>query len=137
MEYWVNVVLLFFIFGFVGWCMEVALKYRQYHRFINRGFLTGPILPIYGCGVALITVVVGNLASVESGVVMLDDAMVDVLATGLILRKGPQFIESLKKVKEGIQESRYAPGTSHTPASAAPGEAVSPGQRTQAGDRPV
>ena len=70
MEYWVNVVLLFFIFGFAGWCMEVALKYRQYHRFINRGFLTGPILPIYGCGVALITVVVGNLASVESGVVM-------------------------------------------------------------------
>lgn len=67
MEYWINIVLLFFIFGFAGWCMEVALKYRQYHRFINRGFLTGPICPIYGCGVVLITVVVGNLASVESG----------------------------------------------------------------------
>ena len=70
MEYWVNIVLLFFIFGFAGWCMEVILKYIQYHRFINRGFLTGPICPIYGCGVALITAVVGNLASVESGVVM-------------------------------------------------------------------
>ena len=70
MSYWINIVLLFFIFGFAGWCMEVALKYRQYHRFINRGFLTGPILPIYGFGVALITLVVGNLASVESGVVM-------------------------------------------------------------------
>jgi RpiR family transcriptional regulator, carbohydrate utilization regulator len=33
--------------------------------------------------------------------------LVDVLATGLILRKGPQFIESLKKVKDGIKESRY------------------------------
>ena len=70
MEYWVNVILQFFIFGFTGWCMEVALKYRQYHRFINRGFLTGPILPIYGFGVDLITVIVGDLASVESGVVM-------------------------------------------------------------------
>ncbi len=69
MSYWINIVLQFFIFGFLGWCMEVILKYRQYHRFINRGFLTGPILPIYGCGVVLITVVVGNLASVESGVV--------------------------------------------------------------------
>ena len=67
MSYWINIVLQFFIFGFLGWCMEVILKYRQYHRFINRGFLTGPILPIYGFGVILITLVVGNLASVESG----------------------------------------------------------------------
>ncbi len=70
MEYWINIILLFFIYAFAGWCMEVILKYRQYHRFINRGFLTGPVLPIYGSGVVLITVVVGNLASVESGLVM-------------------------------------------------------------------
>ena len=68
MSYWINIVLQFFIFGFAGWCMEVILKYRQYHRFINRGFLTGPILPIYGFGVILITLVVGRLSSVESGV---------------------------------------------------------------------
>ena len=70
MNDWVNVILLFFIFGLAGWCMEVGLKYIQYHRFINRGFLTGPICPIYGCGAVLITVVVGNLASVEHGLVM-------------------------------------------------------------------
>ena len=70
MDYWVNIILLFFIYGFAGWCMEVILKYRQYGRFINRGFLTGPILPIYGGGAALITLVVGNLTSLESGVVM-------------------------------------------------------------------
>ena len=70
MEYWINVILLFFVYGFAGWCMEVTLKYIQYHRLINRGFLTGPICPIYGCGAALITVVIGNLASVESGLVM-------------------------------------------------------------------
>ncbi len=70
MEYWVNIVLLFFIYAFAGWCMEVILKYRQYHRFINRGFLTGPVCPIYGCGAVLITVFIGNLASVESGLVM-------------------------------------------------------------------
>ena len=70
MEYLTNVVLLFFIYGFAGWCMEVILKYIQYHRFINRGFLTGPLCPIYGCGAVLITIVIGNLASVEYGFVM-------------------------------------------------------------------
>ncbi len=70
MEYWFNVILLFFIYGFAGWCMEVILKYLQYHRFINRGFLTGPLCPIYGFGAVLITIAIGNLASVESGLVM-------------------------------------------------------------------
>ena len=70
MEYWINIILLFFVYAFAGWCMEVILKYRQYHRFINRGFLTGPVCPIYGFGAVLITIVIGNLASVESGLIM-------------------------------------------------------------------
>ena len=70
MEYWIDIILLFFIYAFAGWCIEVVLKYIQYHRFINRGFLTGPVCPIYGCGAVLITVVIGNLSSVESGLVM-------------------------------------------------------------------
>ena len=55
MLYLTNLVLLFFFYSFLGWCIEVTLKYIQYHRFINRGFLTGPICPIYGSGAALIT----------------------------------------------------------------------------------
>ena len=69
-EYWINIILLFFIYAFAGWCMEVVLKYIQYHRFINRGFLTGPVCPIYGCGAVLITIVIGGLSGVESGIVM-------------------------------------------------------------------
>lgn len=68
MENLVDLVLLFFVFSFLGWCIEVTLKFFQYHRFINRGFLTGPWLPIYGSGAALITVAVGLLQPYESGV---------------------------------------------------------------------
>ncbi len=34
-------------------------------------------------------------------------ALVDVLATGLFLRKGPQFVSNLKNVKEAVRESRF------------------------------
>lgn len=61
-------ILQFFLFSVAGWCMEVLLKYRQYGRFINRGFLIGPYCPIYGSGVVFITVLVNALAGVESSV---------------------------------------------------------------------
>lgn len=64
----VQLVLLFFAYSMVGWIIEVAGKYRQFHRFINRGFLTGPWLPIYGSGCALITVAVESLAGLEYGI---------------------------------------------------------------------
>ena len=65
MEYLTNLLLLFFIYSFAGWCIEVTLKFRQYHRFINRGFLTGPCLPIYGSGCALITAAVDGLVMIS------------------------------------------------------------------------
>ncbi|MBR2797213.1 MAG: putative ABC transporter permease [Clostridia bacterium] len=68
MEPIVNLVLLFFVYAIAGWCMEVILKYRQFHRFINRGFLTGPWLPIYGFGAVLITLGVNAIAGVEHSV---------------------------------------------------------------------
>ena len=47
--------LLFIIYSFIGWCMEVALKLIESRKFVNRGFLIGPYCPIYGYGAILIT----------------------------------------------------------------------------------
>lgn len=66
MEYLIQLVLLFFAYSFAGWCIEVILKFIQYHRFINRGFFTGPICPIYGTGAVLITITVEILTPYES-----------------------------------------------------------------------
>ena len=41
----------FFIYAFLGWCVEVIFHAVSEGKFINRGFLNGPICPIYGFGV--------------------------------------------------------------------------------------
>ena len=47
--------LLFLIYSFLGWCMEVCCSLVERHKFVNRGFLLCPYCPIYGCGAILIT----------------------------------------------------------------------------------
>lgn len=49
-------VLVFFAFSLAGWCWEVLLYLVRERRFVNRGFLSGPILPIYGFGAVCILV---------------------------------------------------------------------------------
>lgn len=51
----------FFFYSVLGWCTEVTLKYIHLHRFINRGFYTGPVLPIYGCAASLVGFAVSGL----------------------------------------------------------------------------
>lgn len=46
----------FFIYGFLGWCAEVAFAAVKTRKFVNRGFLNGPICPIYGIGITLVVV---------------------------------------------------------------------------------
>ena len=41
---------LFFIYAFLGWCLEVAYHALVTGQFINRGFLNGPWCPVYGFG---------------------------------------------------------------------------------------
>ena len=56
METLTILLLLFVIYAFVGWLQEVILSLFQHHKFINRGFLIGPICPIYGFGTVFMTV---------------------------------------------------------------------------------
>lgn len=43
-------ILLFFIYGFFGWIFETTYVSVKKRKFVNRGFLRGPILPIYASG---------------------------------------------------------------------------------------
>lgn len=47
-------ILYFFVYGFLGWCTEVGFAACKEKKFVNRGFLNGPICPIYGIGVGIV-----------------------------------------------------------------------------------
>jgi len=46
--------LLFLFFGVIGWLYEVTLAFLYGYGFVNRGFLFGPYLPLYGFGALLL-----------------------------------------------------------------------------------
>lgn len=48
---------LFLLYSFIGWIYESTLVSIRKRSFINRGFLNGPIIPIYGCGALVIYLV--------------------------------------------------------------------------------
>jgi uncharacterized membrane protein len=41
----------FLVYAFLGWCVEVAYQAIKKGLVVNRGFLNGPVCPIYGAGV--------------------------------------------------------------------------------------
>ena len=49
-----SILVCFFFMCFVGWVWEVSLSMISYGRFVNRGVLHGPWIPIYGFGCVLI-----------------------------------------------------------------------------------
>ena len=45
---------IFFIYAFLGWCTEVSYAALVTGKFVNRGFLNGPVCPVYGFGVVTV-----------------------------------------------------------------------------------
>jgi len=50
--------LLFFFASAGGWIGECIYCSIAHHRLINRGFLTGPLCPIYGCGALIMELII-------------------------------------------------------------------------------
>jgi len=46
-----RIILLFFLYSFIGWLWETIYCSLKAKHFVYRGFLIGPITPIYGFGI--------------------------------------------------------------------------------------
>ncbi len=56
-----SLILMFFIFSFVGWFWEVLLHLLESGNFVNRGVMYGPWLPIYGTGGVIVLILLNKL----------------------------------------------------------------------------
>lgn len=80
---------IFFIYAFLGWCTEVSYAALVTGKFVNRGFLNGPVCPIYGFGVVIVLAALapleGSLPLLFLGSVVLTSALE--WLTGFVLEK--------------------------------------------------
>ncbi len=52
---------LFFVYSFLGWCLEVAYAAVGRKEFVNRGFLNGMLCPVYGLSMVFMLVFMDSL----------------------------------------------------------------------------
>lgn len=86
-----DMILYFFIYSFCGWLMETVLCSVRERRFINRGFLNGPICPIYGCGILLILIF---LLPVRDGISRIEVALPVIFLAGAVLASAVEYFTS-------------------------------------------
>lgn len=79
----------FVLYSFLGWCLEVCFCTVVTGKWVNRGFLNGPVCPIYGFGMLVITAVLGplqqNLLLLFVGGMVLTSTLE--LITGFVLKQ--------------------------------------------------
>ena len=56
----------FLVFSFLGWVLEVVFHALTKGKIINRGFLNGPVCPVYGFGVVGLLMLVNSLSSAKT-----------------------------------------------------------------------
>ncbi|NLK23140.1 MAG: hypothetical protein GX309_03925, partial [Clostridiales bacterium] len=49
-----EIIWMFFLYSFLGWCSEEVYAAWAYRKFTNRGFFNGTWCPIYGIGVIVV-----------------------------------------------------------------------------------
>lgn len=86
MDNLIKYVLLFFFYSAAGWCLESLYCSIGEKRLINRGFLTGPLCPIYGTAALVLIILIYN---------PFKDKPLVVFMLGIILCDIVEFITSL------------------------------------------
>ena len=56
-----NILIYYFVFSVIGWILEMIYGFMVFGYFVDRGFLYGPMCPIYGCGVVVMVLITESI----------------------------------------------------------------------------
>ena len=87
-EFAVKTLYWFFLYGFIGWGVEVVYAAIKTHKLVNRGFLCGPICPIYGFGMVGLIYSVSLIPMPDSG----NTSAVAIFFIGMILTTAIELV---------------------------------------------
>lgn len=84
-----DLLIYYIIYSFLGWCVEVGYAYKNQRKFVNRGFLYGPLCPIYGAAVLSVIIALSNLHYNLFAMLIIATILTSFIEyfTGLILEK--------------------------------------------------
>ncbi|MDU5209872.1 MAG: putative ABC transporter permease [Clostridium sp.] len=84
-----NLFFYFIIYSFLGWCVEVLYAYKNQKKFVNRGFLHGPLCPIYGLCISSMVIVLDNINVTLPFLLVVATIVISIIEylTGYILEK--------------------------------------------------
>ena len=87
MTAYAHLLLYFFFYSFVGWIWESSYVSILTKRLTNRGFLTGPMLPIYGSGAVVMLCATYPVQSSDIGIFLLGLIVATILeyVTGVVM----------------------------------------------------
>ena len=70
----------FYVYSMLGWGLEVIYAAVKERQLVNRGFLCGPVCPIYGCGMVVLLYAVQFLTA-QGG----EPGLITVFLVGMLL----------------------------------------------------
>lgn len=84
----------FFIYSFLGWIYESTYVSIREKKWVNRGFLNGPIIPIYGSAATLLYIAFFNNHMVDITAAQSIPSVLLLFVTGMILASLLEFVTS-------------------------------------------
>lgn len=96
----IDSVLVFAVYSFAGWIVEVVYRSWTQKRFVNAGFLVGPFVPLYGMG-SLLVLGIGTLLKEYNPFFF-------IIAVGLVLTTLEYFIGYLSEKFLGLKLWDYS-----------------------------
>lgn len=84
-----NYIAYFLLYSFIGWIYEVLIVFAVQKKLVNRGFLHGPVCPIYGVAILTLVIALQNFHYSILLIFLFGSLIVSFveLSTGLIMQK--------------------------------------------------